>query len=126
MVRPYVRGKVPVVFVHGLWGHPRNWAGIIGALEADPFLSERYQALTFGYSGGARSPIRHINSGENFNPCDIDSMASTRFSLGSHDPCWPQHGRAALQDDGSGQRLEALGSHDPAAVREASRAGRRP
>jgi pimeloyl-ACP methyl ester carboxylesterase len=53
MVRPYVRGKVPVVFVHGLWGSPRNWAGIIGALEADPFLSERYQALTFAYSGGS-------------------------------------------------------------------------
>ena len=53
MVRPYVAGKVPVVFVHGLWGSPRNWAGIIGALEADPFLSERYQCLTFGYTGGS-------------------------------------------------------------------------
>ena len=53
MVRPYVAGKVPVVFVHGLWGSPRNWAGIIGALEADPFLSERYQFLTFGYAGGS-------------------------------------------------------------------------
>jgi pimeloyl-ACP methyl ester carboxylesterase len=53
MVRPYVRGKLPVVFVHGLWGSPRNWARIIGALEADPFLSERYQFLTFGYSGGS-------------------------------------------------------------------------
>ena len=53
MVRPYVAGKVPVVFVHGLWGSPRNWARIITALEADPFLSERYQFLTFGYSGGS-------------------------------------------------------------------------
>jgi pimeloyl-ACP methyl ester carboxylesterase len=53
IVRPYVAGKVPVVFVHGLWGSPRNWARIIGALEADPFLSDRYQFLTFGYSGGS-------------------------------------------------------------------------
>jgi pimeloyl-ACP methyl ester carboxylesterase len=53
MVRPYVAGRVPVVFVHGLWGSPRNWAGVIGALEADTFLSERYQFLTFGYAGGS-------------------------------------------------------------------------
>ncbi len=52
-VRPHVAGKVPVVFVHGLWGSPGNWAGIIGALEADPLLSERYQWLTFGYTGGS-------------------------------------------------------------------------
>ena len=57
MVRPYVAGKIPVVFVHGLWGNPRNWAGIIGALESDPFLGERYQWLTFGYAGG--SSITH-------------------------------------------------------------------
>ena len=57
MVRPYVAGKIPVVFVHGLWGSPRNWAGIIGALESDPFLGERYQWLTFGYAGG--SSITH-------------------------------------------------------------------
>jgi pimeloyl-ACP methyl ester carboxylesterase len=53
MVRPYVTGKVPVVLVHGLWGSPRNWAEIIAALEADPFLSDRYQFLTFGYAGGS-------------------------------------------------------------------------
>jgi pimeloyl-ACP methyl ester carboxylesterase len=53
MVRPYGAGKAPVVFVHGLWGSPRNWAGVIDALEADTFLSERYQFLTFGYAGGS-------------------------------------------------------------------------
>ncbi len=52
-MRPYVTGKVPVVLVHGLWGSPRNWSGMIGALESDPFLFERYQFLTFGYEGGS-------------------------------------------------------------------------
>jgi pimeloyl-ACP methyl ester carboxylesterase len=53
LVRPYVAGKVPVILVHGLWGSPRNWAGSIDALESDPFLSERYQFLAFGYAGGS-------------------------------------------------------------------------
>ena len=110
MLRPYVAGKVPVVFVHGLWGSPDNWAGLIDALEADPFLSERYQFLTFGYAGrkldhlfGARTP-----------PRTSITARSTRSrargpGVGSHDPDWPQHGRTALQDDGSGQRLDSSG-----------------
>jgi hypothetical protein len=38
--RPYERGKVPVVFVHGLWGSPRNWDRMIADLDADPSLRE--------------------------------------------------------------------------------------
>jgi pimeloyl-ACP methyl ester carboxylesterase len=56
-VRPYVADKVPVVLVHGLWGSPRNWARMVSALEADPFVGDRFQFFTFGYSGG--SPITY-------------------------------------------------------------------
>ena len=54
--RPYARGKVPVVFIHGLWATARSWNGMIAALEADPGLSQRYQFWTFGYSTGDPIP----------------------------------------------------------------------
>ena len=56
LLRPYAPGKVPVVFVDGLWGSPRQWSRMVKALEADPFVSERYQFLTFGYSTGDPIP----------------------------------------------------------------------
>jgi pimeloyl-ACP methyl ester carboxylesterase len=54
--QPYVRGKVPVVFIHGLWATPLSWNAMIAALEADPELRDRYQFWTFGYSTGDPIP----------------------------------------------------------------------
>ena len=56
LLRPYERGKVPVVFVHGLWSNPCSWSRMIEALEADPALRDRYQFWTFGYSTGDPLP----------------------------------------------------------------------
>lgn len=56
MVRPYVRGRAPVVFVHGLWGSPLQWHRMIRAIEAVPGLGDRYQFWTFGYSTVAPIP----------------------------------------------------------------------
>ena len=50
--RPYERGKVPVVFIHGLWGSPRNWDRMIEGLEADPALRTRFQFWTVRYTSG--------------------------------------------------------------------------
>lgn len=52
LLRPYRRGRVPVVLVHGLWSGPWSWAPMVEALEADPALRDRYQFWTFGYSTG--------------------------------------------------------------------------
>jgi pimeloyl-ACP methyl ester carboxylesterase len=54
--RPYERGKVPVVFVHGLWGSPRNWDRMIEGLEADPAFRKRFQFWTVGYASGDSIP----------------------------------------------------------------------
>jgi pimeloyl-ACP methyl ester carboxylesterase len=52
LLRPYRRGRIPVVFIHGLWSGPWSWSPMIEALEADPDLRDRYQFWTFGYSTG--------------------------------------------------------------------------
>src|SRR5262249_51325668 len=55
--RPYERGKVPVVLIHGLWGQPQLWDRMVEALEADPALRRRYQFWTFRYASGDSIPF---------------------------------------------------------------------
>jgi pimeloyl-ACP methyl ester carboxylesterase len=57
LLRPYQRGKTPVVFIHGLWASPWSWSRMIESLEADAVLRDRYQFWTFGYSTG--DPLPH-------------------------------------------------------------------
>jgi len=54
--RPYERGKVPVVFIHGLWGSPRNWDRMIEDLEADRALRSRFQFWAVRYASGESIP----------------------------------------------------------------------
>ena len=56
LLRPYQRGKTPVIFVHGLWANPWSWSRMIVSLEADSALHDRYQFWTFGYSTGDPLP----------------------------------------------------------------------
>lgn len=52
MTRPYERGKIPVVFVHGLFSSPRAWVQTINILQNDPALRDRYQFWVFLYPSG--------------------------------------------------------------------------
>jgi pimeloyl-ACP methyl ester carboxylesterase len=56
LLRSYQRGKIPVVFIHGLWVTPLSWVRMIENLEADTALRGRYQLWTFGYSTGDPLP----------------------------------------------------------------------
>jgi pimeloyl-ACP methyl ester carboxylesterase len=56
LLQPYVRGKVPVVLVHGLWASPWLWHSMLEALEADPAIKAGFQFWTFGYSTGDPIP----------------------------------------------------------------------
>ena len=57
LIRPHERGKIPVVFVHGLWASPWSWCPMIKALEADPVIDQTFQFWTFGYSTGDPIPF---------------------------------------------------------------------
>jgi pimeloyl-ACP methyl ester carboxylesterase len=59
-VHPYARGKIPVVFVHGLEATPESWARMVEGLETDPVIRQHHQFWTFGYSAG--EPILHSAS----------------------------------------------------------------
>jgi pimeloyl-ACP methyl ester carboxylesterase len=56
LLRPYVRGKTPVVLVHGLWAGPSCWRPMIEALAADPAIDGGFQFWTFGYPTGNPIP----------------------------------------------------------------------
>ncbi len=57
ILRPYERGKIPVVLVHGLWGSERQWDRMVRDLEADEAIRGRYQFWTFGYATGESIPF---------------------------------------------------------------------
>jgi pimeloyl-ACP methyl ester carboxylesterase len=52
MVEPYQRGKIPVVFIHGLYSDPITWADLVNELRAHRDLYERFQFWTFRYPTG--------------------------------------------------------------------------
>jgi len=54
MYEPYQKGKIPVVFVHGLLSDPQTWYELINDLRAQPDLYARFQFWAFQYpTGGA-------------------------------------------------------------------------
>ena len=52
MTSPYQPGKIPVVFVHGLFTNARTWSAMFNELAGDPLLREKYQAWFFLYPTG--------------------------------------------------------------------------
>lgn len=52
MTQQYQPGKIPVVFVHGLFTTTRTWIVMFNELIGDPLLRERYQFWFFLYPTG--------------------------------------------------------------------------
>ncbi|MSR31094.1 MAG: alpha/beta hydrolase [Gemmataceae bacterium] len=49
MVEPYQKGKIPVVFVHGLLSSPATWMETMNELDQVPGLREKYQFWIYMY-----------------------------------------------------------------------------
>ena len=50
--RPYRRGLIPVVFVHGTGSSAIRWAELYNELDNDPRIHDRYQFWFFSYDSG--------------------------------------------------------------------------
>jgi pimeloyl-ACP methyl ester carboxylesterase len=52
MVEPYQRGKIPLLFVHGLLSDPLTWSDLANTIRSQPDLINRYQLWAFEYPTG--------------------------------------------------------------------------
>jgi pimeloyl-ACP methyl ester carboxylesterase len=52
MMRPYRRGRIPVVLVHGTASSPVRWAELFNEISHDPVVSGRYQFWVYQYNTG--------------------------------------------------------------------------
>lgn len=50
--QPYIKGRIPVVMVHGTFSSPITWAEMANSLTTDPILRQRYQLWSFIYGSG--------------------------------------------------------------------------
>jgi len=52
MVQPYEAGKIPVLFIHGLWSSPMTWMEMFNDLRSSPEIRSRYQFWFYLYPTG--------------------------------------------------------------------------
>ena len=45
LLKPYERGKIPVILIHGLWSSPWSWARMVDVLESDVALARSLSVL---------------------------------------------------------------------------------
>ena len=51
-LEPPARGRIPVIFVHGLMSRPLTWHNAFNELGADPEIQKKYQMFFFRYPSG--------------------------------------------------------------------------
>ena len=56
MVHPYIPGRIPIIFVHGLRSSPAAWLKVMNEIRGDPNLRDRYQVWLFMYPTGTPFP----------------------------------------------------------------------
>ncbi|MFO0949806.1 MAG: alpha/beta fold hydrolase [Isosphaeraceae bacterium] len=93
MYGPYQPGRIPVLFVHGLWSSPDVWLKMGNALQGDPLIRERYQFWYAFYPTGApmmvsayrlRKALADLRASIDPNHADaaLDQMVLVGHSLG--------------------------------------------
>jgi pimeloyl-ACP methyl ester carboxylesterase len=52
ILEPYQRGKIPIIFIHGLLSDRFTWANVVNEIYARPWFSDRFQLWGFEYPTG--------------------------------------------------------------------------
>ena len=52
LVRPYRKGRIPLVLVHGTASSPGRWADLMNELQIDDRIADRYQVWLYMYNSG--------------------------------------------------------------------------
>ena len=94
LLRPYGRGKIPVVLVHGLLSSPLPWAETYNELANDPDLADHYQFWMFLYASGEPIPVAasHLRASLReamaiFDPSGLDPALQQMVVVG-HSQGW--------------------------------------
>jgi pimeloyl-ACP methyl ester carboxylesterase len=89
MLEPYQRGKIPVVFIHGLYSDPITWVDMINSLRVQSDLYEQFQIWTFRYPTGGnllesaaalRAMLVQIR--QIYDPCHLDPAMGNMVLVG--------------------------------------------
>ena len=79
MTEPYQRGKIPVVFIHGMYSDPVTWVETLNELKAQRDLYDRYQFWLFRYPTGGAVLESAADLRTNWLPRDRPRIPSTRI-----------------------------------------------
>jgi hypothetical protein len=89
MLRPYRRGLIPIVLVHGTASSPARWAEMVNELESYPEIRQHYQIWLFLYATG--NPILYsanllrqalVNAVEDLDPEGRDPALQRMVVIG--------------------------------------------
>ena len=89
VMEPYQRGKIPVVFIHGLWSDPVTWIDAVNDLRAQGDIYRQYQFWFFGYPTGrgileSAAELREklLLARESFDPAHQDAALDRMVLVG--------------------------------------------
>jgi pimeloyl-ACP methyl ester carboxylesterase len=51
-LQPYLRGRIPIVLVHGTASSGERWAELVNELQSDPLIQDHYQVWIYRYDSG--------------------------------------------------------------------------
>ena len=122
-VSPYVRGKTPVVFVHGLWARPSSWRPMIEALAGRPRDRRPLPVLDVRLRDRQPHPLLGVSASQGPRRGPPAARPGKDRPRARPDGARrPQHGRPALQDGRRRSRRSALAGGQRPPRRRAERA----